>query len=340
MISSLPLISLFSLTIIIGTILSLSRNNWIIIWIGIELNLISFIPIIILSSSNQEIEGTIKYFIPQALGSRFLLIGGFAIYSEYIKLNFLTISIIFIGLICKAGLAPAHFWFPNVIISINWSICILLRTWQKLSPLILIFYIFNNINNNFVLIIARISSIIGGLGGINQTNLRAILAYSSINHIGWITAASLRRFIISFTYLIIYIITIIPIIIFFNHINLKSSNQSLFSSNFTPYLIFAISLIILSIAGLPPLLGFLPKWIVLYNISTSINLIPIILLITGSLISLYFYLSIIFNFILRYNPKINYKVSKPIISLLSSIIIITLTPLLLIYAILTTLNTN
>ena len=109
--SSLPYICLFSFTLILGSILALRGNHWIFIWIGLELNLISFIPLLTSSHVNQEAEAAMKYFIAQALGRGLLLLGALSLLSSpHLPLNPLFYNILLIiGLLIKLGLPPCHF---------------------------------------------------------------------------------------------------------------------------------------------------------------------------------------------------------------------------------------
>jgi NADH-ubiquinone oxidoreductase chain 2 len=106
----IPATLLLYISLIVGTILSLSSTQWIIIWVGIEVNLISFIPLITLTNNFQETEAAIKYFTAQAIGSIIILYGGIIITRDYLEpgeykyIRLLTL----IGLITKLGIAPTH----------------------------------------------------------------------------------------------------------------------------------------------------------------------------------------------------------------------------------------
>lgn len=317
--SSLPYICLFSCTLILGSILALRGNHWIFIWIGLELNLISFIPLLTSSHVNQEAEAAIKYFISQALGRGLLLLGALSLLSSpQLPLNPIFYNILLIiGLLIKLGLPPCHFWFPAVISSISWPICLILATWQKLIPIILLIYRLSSSITPLLFLVIIFSSLIGGLGGLNQTQLRPLLAYSSIGHISWIIAASLISYSRSIIYFLIYILITIPLMSLFwnNFIFLNSSinNLTLRSKLFS----FTLIILILSLAGVPPFTGFFPKWIIVQSLSpVSIRLIIVILL--GSIINLYYYLNLIFISTLKnIVPPSIYKTtySKPLLTL-------------------------
>lgn len=171
-------------------------------------------------------------------------------------------------------------------------------TWQKIGPILILSY---SVFHNFYLFIIRISIILGSLGGLNQISIRKILAFSSINHIGWILAALIFNEIIWNFYFIVYTLINFSLIFLFNNFKIFYINQ-LFSLFITSYLIKFIFIInFLSLGGLPPFLGFIPKWIVIQSLSSLNQFILIFIIITITLITLYFYLRISFSaFILNY----------------------------------------
>jgi len=139
---------------------------------------------------------------------------------------------------------------------------------------------------------AILSAIIGSLGGLNQTLLRKILAFSSISHIRWLLISSPNKILI-FIYLIIYILLNLTLAYSFMTLNLfHISHLSFLKFN---SLLILINLI--SLGGLPPLLGFFPKWLV---ISWLVKFSPFITitLISSALINLSFYLRILYKIIL------------------------------------------
>lgn len=283
---------IFFSTLIIGTIISISSNSWLGAWIGLEINLLSFIPLLINLKNSLSTESALKYFLTQALASsillfRIILLSLENIYFDNSLLNWILNS----ALILKIGAAPFHFWFPEIIEGLTWFIRFVLITWQKIAPIILISYclIFN-----YSLIIRILSIIIGSIGGINQTRLRKIMAYSSINHLGWLLrglAISIYYWII---YFIIYTVILLPIVILFNKYNLFFTKQLYSLSNYNPVLKIIIFSNILSLGGLPPFTGFIPKWLIIQSLSDS-NLFLISIIVIFTLITLFYYIRIIYS---------------------------------------------
>lgn len=273
-------------------------------WIGLEINLLSFIPLIRDNNRNNLIstEASLKYFLVQALASTILLFAVILIILEsrlIIQLSIYTKRIILSSLLLKRGAAPFHFWFPNVIEGLSWINALILITWQKIAPFILISYI---LINPLLIISIFLSVIIGSLGGLNQTSIRKLMAFSSINHLGWILAAIVYRENLWLIYLIIYTILLFNLTFLFNIFKISHINQllSLFFKNTT--LKFLLFLNLLSLGGLPPFLGFLPKWLVIQSIVMNNQLFITLIIVIIALITLFFYLRLcyttfIFNYI-------------------------------------------
>ena len=268
---------------------AISRTNWFIVWISIELNLLTFIPLILLSKINQETEGAIKYFLAQVLGSAIMLLSSISIWYPHTSIIKITLIL---SLILKLGAAPCHFWYPQTIISISWSNCLLLATWQKLAPLIILAYLINPICN-IIYPISIINALTGGLIGLNQTNLRRLLAYASITHMAWILGPlRIKCPCLTSTYFIFYCIMTTPIfsILIINHQTTPNQLNKL-----TPMTLTLLSILLLSCAGIPPITGFFPKWILIQWFIWKSNIIILLFLLIGSYINLYFYLILAFN---------------------------------------------
>lgn len=217
---------IFFTLLIFRTLISISASNWLSIWIGLELNLFSIIPILNFKSSIYSIEATIKYFLIQAFASILLLI--FLINKNLLFLNNDNILII-LPLLIKLRLIPFHLWLPSIIEGLNWISCLLITTWQKITPLIIISYL--NINKNIIFLIIFIS--INSIFGLNQNSIRKILAISSINNTTWILFAILINENLWINYFLIYSLLNFLIIKILNNYNINYINQiKLFNLNF------------------------------------------------------------------------------------------------------------
>ena len=270
---------------------------------GLEINLLSFIPLSMKSNNLFSSEASLKYFLTQALASRTLLFSiilfSFTIeWNSYLNLN--IINLIFASsLIIKRGVAPFHFWFPNVIEGLNWINNFILITWQKIAPIILLSFC---LNTTFFSLTIIFSIFIGAIGGLNQTSLRKLIAFSSINHLGWILRNMINNENIWKIYFIFYFFLTISIIFILNNFKIFNLNQifTLTIKNKIQKLIISIPL--LSLGGLPPFLGFFPKWITIENIIFENFFWLVFLIVNFTLITLYFYIRISYSsFLINYN---------------------------------------
>jgi len=320
MFSRLPFVYLFYFVIGLGTLFSISSSQWLGVWAGLEINLIGFLPLLVYQKRISERESGVKYFIVQALGSSLLIFGRLAIYSMSFTWEILTrieteylfpLFLIARGLCVKIGVFPFHFWLPGVIAGLPWVRCLLLATWQKIAPLFLISSVFEETYIYWfalsICLVAGGSSLIGGVGGINQTQVRALLAYSSIGHLGWIVFAILQRSWAIKSYFLIYVLISFCVFIslWYRNFSFMKDSKNLVGLR---YLSIPVLVILLSLAGLPPLLGFIPKWRVIVASMGMGIWIFIFILIVGSLISLFYYLSLFFS--LGLGSKIRIKILK------------------------------
>lgn len=265
----------------------------------------SFIPLIINTNNLLSSEASLKYFLTQALASSILLFGVifFFILRNWRNPRLITYTNLLIAssLLLKRGAAPFHFWFPRVIEGLSWNNSLILITWQKIAPIILLSYC---LNTNFFIIVIILSIFIGSLGGLNQTSLRKLMAFSSINHLGWIVAGIINRENLWIVYFIFYSFLSIAIIFIFNNFKLFNINQIFGLFNRNSIVKFLIFLSLLSLGGLPPFMGFLPKWLIIESL-IGINIFFLLtLIVTFTLITLFFYLRICYAaFLLNHNEN-------------------------------------
>ena len=254
------------------------------IWLGLELNLLSFIPIINLNSDSKKTrEASVKYFLIQAIASSVVIFFfmWFLLYSSSSIWNSRSF-VLNCALAAKIGLAPFHAWFPEVIDGVSWANSLILMTWQKISPIIVMSQMSKG---PIVIFLALISAIIGALGGLNQTSIRKILAFSSISHIGWIMIIIRLESSLWMDYLIIYFMLSFVSCVSFWLLNVNYLSQIFFiRDNRLKILVFSN---LLSTGGIPPLIGFLAK---IYGFQViRHNLIFLIILIGRRLVNLFFY---------------------------------------------------
>nr|BCV68678.1 NADH dehydrogenase subunit 2 [Beringiana fukuharai] len=292
---------LFVFLLFSSTYLVASSSNWLTTWMGLEINMLGYIPLIFLKENTSESETAVKYLIPQSVGSTIFISS--AIVSSY----FNNLQILMVIAMClKLGVAPFHFWFPPVMAGLQLTPAFILLTWQKVAPILAISS-FNSSLIKMLMPIAAISATWGGIGGINQTDIRSLLTYSSIAHTGWMLASINSNYHILFMYLLTYMLINISIYFFLFKEDSKSYKQLFSSKEEVKTFILAISL--LSLGGMPPFVGFVMKLLVL--LFTEASMIVVFGLIAGALASLFYYLSLTFATLLSFS-KIHLTKSQTI----------------------------
>nr|QXG19126.1 NADH dehydrogenase subunit 2 [Drosophila bifasciata] len=294
---------LFMTIMIIGTLITVTSNSWLGAWMGLEINLLSFIPL--LSDSNNNLtstEASLKYFLTQALASTVLLFSSIILMLKNnmnIEINeSFSSAMIMSALLLKSGAAPFHFWFPNMMEGLTWMNALMLMTWQKIAPLMLISYL--DIKN-LLLMSVILSVIIGAIGGLNQTSLRKLMAFSSINHLGWMLMSLMISESIWLIYFMFYSFLSFILTFMFNIFKLFHLNQLFSWFVNSKILKFTLFMNFLSLGGLPPFLGFLPKWLVIQQLSLCNQYFTLLIMMMSTLITLYFYLRICYSaFMLNY----------------------------------------
>nr|Q330B4.1 RecName: Full=NADH-ubiquinone oxidoreductase chain 2; AltName: Full=NADH dehydrogenase subunit 2 [Natalus stramineus]AAS91443.1 NADH dehydrogenase subunit 2 [Natalus stramineus] len=298
-------------TIIMGTAIVMTSSHWLTIWIGFEMNMLAIIPMLMKQHNPRSTEAATKYFLTQATASMLLMLavimnlthtGQWTITKSF---NPLASIIMTIALTMKLGLSPFHFWVPEVAQGIPLSSCLILLTWQKLAPLSILYMISPTINLNLLLSMSLISVAIGGWGGLNQTQLRKIMAYSSIAHMGWMTAILAYNPTMTMLNLLVYITMTTTMFMLL----IKSASTTTLSLaimwNKVPLVTTLTLTIMLSLGGLPPLTGFLPKWMIIQELTKNNNIIMPTLMAIMALLSLYFYMRLTYATTLTMFPTTN-----------------------------------
>uniref|UniRef100_UPI0030020A96 NADH dehydrogenase subunit 2 n=1 Tax=Parotis pomonalis TaxID=1557996 RepID=UPI0030020A96 len=289
----------FLFILFFSSLISISSNSWFGVWIGLEINLLSFIPLINNSNNILSSEASLKYFLVQSIASinlLFCIIMKMILIKNFEMNNFFSV-LINSSLLMKMGSAPFHFWFPNIVEGLSWFNNFILMTWQKITPIILLSYYFNK---NFLLIIIILNSIIGAIGGLNQTSLRKLMAFSSINNLSWMIASMMISENLWLFYFTIYSFMISIMCFLFYLMNMFFINQ-LFFNNINYMIKLSLMINFLSLGGLPPFIGFFPKWIVINFLLMNKLFFLTFILIMMSLIMLFFYIRILYaSFMFNY----------------------------------------
>nr|UQJ75079.1 NADH dehydrogenase subunit 2 [Incisitermes schwarzi] len=299
---------LLSTTLIGGILISISANSWLGAWMGLEINLMSFIPLISSQENIFTTEASLKYFIVQALASSTLL---FLVTAKaLINQTFLVEwgfheYVIMTPLLLKMGAAPLHWWFPSVMEGLSWTNCLLMMTVQKMAPMMLISYLMKM--SPLTLMIIMTSVIIGSVGGMNQTSLRKILTYSSINHTGWMLTAILGSINLWALYFAVYLLLTTTVTTITKSFNISFVNQTMTASS-EKKIKFMLFTALLSLGGLPPFIGFLPKWAVIQTLIASDLGFIMTTMVVASLATLYYYLRVCYSSFMILHEEVKWGV--------------------------------
>ena len=321
----IPTLLLFST---LGMMLMISSKNLMMMYLAIELQSLSlYVVASIKRNSLESAESGVKYFILGALSSGILLYGfslvyGFTgqtnfdgIYISLSQLDKLPIGLVFglvfilVGLAFKVSAVPFHMWTPDVYEGAPTSITAFFAIVPKLAAIALIFRFCLEPFNNFyfewtqvIFFLSLASMFLGAIAAIAQKSIKRLLAYSSIGHVGYVlialVAASDQGIRSASIYMFIYLI--MNISVFAILLSLKKSdkyvekiNELSGLSKTNPAVSASLAIIMLSMAGIPPFIGFFGKFYVFIAAIESEQYILAILGVLASVISAFYYLRII-----------------------------------------------
>nr|ADR79048.1 NADH dehydrogenase subunit 2 [Erythrogenys erythrogenys] len=287
---------IFTSSLLLGTTITITSNHWITAWAGLEINTLAILPLIAKSHHPRAIEAATKYFLTQATASTILLFSATmnAWHTGQWDITQLThpasCLVLTSALAMKLGLAPFHFWFPEVLQGSPLTTALLLSTIMKFPPITLLFMTSPSLNPTLLTCMALLSVALGGWTGLNQTQIRKILAFSSISHLGWmaiIVSYNPKLTLINFY---LYVLMTTAVFLTLNTIKTLKLPTLMTTWTKTPTLSAMLFLTLLSLAGLPPFTGFLPKWLIVQELTKQDMALAATMISLLSLLSLFFYL--------------------------------------------------
>nr|ARU77412.1 NADH dehydrogenase subunit 2 [Pungitius kaibarae] len=292
----------------LGTTITFASSHWLLAWMGLEMNTLAIIPLMAQHHHPRAVEATTKYFLTQATGAAMLLFASTTNawmtgqWDIQQMTHPLPITLITLALALKIGLAPLHSWLPEVLQGLDLTTGLIMSTWQKLAPFALLLQL-HPTNSTLVVMLGLASTLVGGWGGLNQTQLRKILAYSSIAHLGWMTLVMHFSPSLTLLTLITYFVMTFPAFLVFKLNSSTTINSLATSWTKAPALTSLTPFILLSLGGLPPLLGFMPKWLILQELTKQELAMVATLAAFAALLSLYFYLRLSYAMALTISPN-------------------------------------
>jgi NADH-quinone oxidoreductase subunit N len=328
-------LALFAL---LGQMIMISANNMLIIYLGLELMSLALYALVALRRDHTEsTEAAMKYFILGALASGFMLYGISMLYGATGTLDIIELSkavsqpltnntilvfgLVFLvaGLAFKLGVVPFHMWVPDVYHGSPTVVTLLLGAAPKLAAFAIVFRLlvdglFSQVQHwqQMLLVLAVMSMVIGNLTAIAQTNIKRMLAYSTIAQMGFMLlglvsgvangnvneAVAAESYASSMFYMITYVLTTLGsfgLILLLSRKGFEAETLDNFKglNKRSPWFAFVMLLLMCSLAGLPPLVGFQAKLFVLKSVMTTGHTWLAVTAVIMSLVGAYYYLRVI-----------------------------------------------
>nr|WNH21258.1 NADH dehydrogenase subunit 2 [Gymnothorax eurostus] len=293
----------------LGTTMTFASSHWLLAWMGLEVNTLAIIPLMAQQHHPRAVEATTKYFLTQAAAAALMLFAATSnawLTGEWHIQQLshpLAAAVAITSLAMKVGLAPTHLWLPEVLQGLDLTTGLILSTWQKLAPMVLIYQLAPNVNSTIFLFIGLSSALVGGWGGLNQTQLRKILAYSSIAHMGWMIMVLKYYPELMILNLGLYIVMTSTVFMTLKVVSATSINALSTVWTKAPCVLSIVMLTMLSLGGLPPLTGFMPKWMILQELTKHDLSLTATTMALAALISLFFYLRLCYSMTLTCSPN-------------------------------------
>nr|AEH16712.1 NADH dehydrogenase subunit 2 [Polytelis anthopeplus] len=312
-----PLTKLILTTsLLTGTTITITSNHWLMAWTGLEINTLAIIPLISKSHHPRAIEAATKYFLVQAAASTLMLFSSTmnAWFTGQWDITQLThppsSALLTAAIAIKLGLAPFHFWFPEALQGSSLTTALLLSTVMKLPPTTILLLTSHSLNPTLLTTMSIMSIALGGWMGLNQTQTRKILAFSSISHLGWMTTIIIYNPKLTLLTFLTYILMTTSIFLTMNTTNTLKLPTLMTSWTKTPTLSTTLMLTLLSLAGLPPLTGFLPKWLIIQELTKQEMTTTATIISMFSLLGLFFYLRLAYCSTITLPPNPSNKMKQ------------------------------
>jgi NADH-quinone oxidoreductase subunit N len=313
---------------VVGMMIMVSGQNMLTLYVGLELLSLSLYALVALDRDNaRATEAAMKYFVLGALASGMLLYGMSMIYGMTGSLNIaeihtslasapnihsvLILGLVFIvaGLAFKLGAVPFQMWVPDVYEGSPTAITMLISSVPKLAAFAFVIrFLVQGLQTlvvdwqQMLMIMAVLSIIVGNITAIAQTNLKRMLAYSTISHVGFMLfgmmSASMNGFVYAMFYIVSYVLMTLAgfgMIMLLSRKgfeaeqldDLKGLNQR------SPWHAFLMLIIMFSMAGIPPTLGFYAKFTVLQAALQAGFLWLVVFAVLMAVVGAYYYLRVI-----------------------------------------------
>jgi NADH-quinone oxidoreductase subunit N len=305
-----------------GLALMLSSDSFLTLFLGLEMmSLPVYVLVLLAMRRPAAVEGALKYLVLGGAASATLLMGVSMLYGQYDTLLLAAFklalgstepmavtgtALVLAAFFLKAAIVPFHTWAPDAYEGASLPVTAYMAAVIKAGVLLAVLRLFgaadlSPVMTGLLTVLPLVSIVWGNLAAMRQDNLRRMMAYSSIGHAGYLYLAFLGtgygRFESVLFYVIVYgLMTVLAFAAIPAHGNDRerdglSQLAGLFQRQ--PFAAIAIGLSMLSLAGIPPLPGFVAKFLIFRNVMAAGHTVVAVLGLVGSYLGLYFYLRVI-----------------------------------------------
>jgi len=316
---------------ILGMMVMVSGYSLLTLYLGLEILSLSLYTLIAIARKRSgAIEAALKYFVLGAIASGLLLYGMSMIYGISGSLNISEISafasdanlasretliinfglvFLVIGIAFKLGAVPFHMWVPDVYQGSPTSVTMFISTVPKIAAVaMLVRLLVDGLGamhpywSDLFMILALLSIALGSVVALMQTNIKRMLAYSTISHVGFVMLGFVTGVITGYGaatfYILVYVLMSLAafgVIILLNKKGFEAEEISDYKglSKSSPWFALMMLVVMLSMAGVPPFIGFYSKFFILQQVISAGFVTVAIIAVVFAVISAYYYLQII-----------------------------------------------
>nr|YP_010401064.1 NADH dehydrogenase subunit 2 [Barbatia decussata]UQT66009.1 NADH dehydrogenase subunit 2 [Barbatia decussata] len=277
-------VHVYSFVLLVGVIVVLSSSSWFGAWVGMEMSFIGFICHVSVIHGENFWDGLMSFVLNQAVASMLLLFSFTAGSMLGVVWKWVAVS----ALLWKMGMPPFHWWYPKVIGNLGWCSIWLLSTLMKMGPLVLVGIVAES-SSSFISVMVCVGYVFSGVVGISQNTVRGVLAYSSMGNCCWLVMACSFSSTLFWVFFVVYSLSMGVILFLCAKDSVSAVSGSSMMSRWVGIL---LSIVVLSLAGIPPFIGFGPKVMVALSAISESNWAVVVMLV-GSVIHAYYYLSFV-----------------------------------------------
>nr|YP_010249638.1 NADH dehydrogenase subunit 2 [Taeniothrips tigris]QTT60735.1 NADH dehydrogenase subunit 2 [Taeniothrips tigris] len=277
---------IFMMLLIMSIIMCLSSNSFLGIWMSMEINMFSFISIMSMNQTIKNEKSTMVYFLIQSISSTMILM---SILYMHMNMNFLELMKFFLmmSIFTKLGLFPFYSWMIMTIEGMTWNTCFIMLTMQKIIPLVSLMMM---THKKLIMIFSLTSMMISSMKGLTMFSLRKIMGFSSMNHLSIMLMSLMLSKKLFKLYFLIYSFMTFSLTKIMKNFEMNFLFQSMNLYKFNKINNLILITLIMSMAGIPPFLGFMPKMLVIMKMMEMKMIFLTSFILILNTLSTYFYM--------------------------------------------------